>query len=587
MTSTNFVKRTLGNPAKVFSHFPLTMLSLCALAFYIISEESAAPYLGALAMETWVPFLLCAAAFGLPAVFLARRIKKGRVFSLLFQAAALILAALFVFLPRSSAWASSMLRVLPACAVAAVLMLYIPCAKGKADLGHVFSAHVRAAIAAGVVTVVLTVGIMLILGAISALLTDWGWTIRDDLLFILGIVVFPGLYLSQLPDFDEESAPEPDFTRLDRLVTKICGLPMMGVATIVFLLYMGKCAVIGVWPVGAIGPMVAVYSVWGMAAYMLNMPFDDRMARLYRKLFPFALVALTPLQLISIYLRLEPYGFTEPRYYLALFAVFSFFCGLYLLIGRGKRLHLLPLIAACLLALSLLPVIGAYDVSGQSQRARLTHLLEKNSMLSQNKVIPSGNVPIEDRVEITSIYGYLRSSGHDKETAYLSAEDKREDDSQFASLFGFEKAYGYETNAEVPKGYFRQNNQTPLAVAGFENMLLIDLAPSAGQPSPTLTASGKTYSLLYEKGGRGQLVVTFQDEAGNNVLSLDTLPLLESLSAMNASKEDPSLTQERSVSAQGGGLTARLVLNSGQAKQLSSGEVTFAYGDGYLLWGAQ
>jgi hypothetical protein len=362
---------------------------------------------------------------------------------------------------------------------------------------------------------------------------------------------------------------------------------MMGVATIVFLLYMGKCAVIGIWPVGAIGPMVAVYSAWGMAAYMLNMPFDDQMARLYRKLFPFALIVLTPLQLISIYLRLAPYGFTEPRYYLALFAVFSFFCGLYLLIGRARRLHLLPLIAACLLALSLLPAIGAYDVSGQSQRARLTYLLEKNSMLSQNKVTPGANVPLEDRMEITSIYSYLRSSGYDKETAYLPAEDTREDASQFASLFGFEKSYGSAQEGETSKGYFRPNDQTPLQVAGFENMLLIGLAPGAGQPSPTLQAGGKSYSLLYEKGGRGQLVLTFQDESGNNALSLDTLPLLESLSALNAGKEDPGLAQELSVSNQGGGLTARLVLNSGQAAQAPSGEVTFAYGDGYLLWGAQ
>jgi hypothetical protein len=92
---------------------------------------------------------------------------------------------------------------------------------------------------------------------------------------------------------------------------------------------------------------------------------------------------------------------------------------------------------------------------------------------------------------------------------------------------------------------------------------------------------------MHEKGSRGQLVLTLQDEAGNKVLSMDTLPLLESLLTLNVGKEDSSLAQELSVSAQGGGLTARLVLNNGQASQSPSGEITFAYGEGYLLLGAK
>ena len=117
------------------------------------------------------------------------------------------------------------------------------------------------------------------------------------------------------------------------------------------------------------------YSSAGLIIYILASRLENRFAVLYQRIFPKVLVPVVVMQLISVYIRLNAYGVTESRYYVALFGVFSIVIGIILSFKPVKRNGLIALLAAGFAVLSIIPPVDAFTISRNSQVTRLENML--------------------------------------------------------------------------------------------------------------------------------------------------------------------------------------------------------------------
>ncbi len=121
------------------------------------------------------------------------------------------------------------------------------------------------------------------------------------------------------------------------------------------LIYFVKILVTLNWPSGQLGPMVLGYSAAGLVLFVLASLLENRFAVLYCAFFPKILIPVVIMQLVSVGIRLNAYGVTESRYYVALFGVFSIVIGVLLSVrGKNTRNGIIALLAAGFALVSIL-----------------------------------------------------------------------------------------------------------------------------------------------------------------------------------------------------------------------------------------
>jgi hypothetical protein len=157
--------------------------------------------------------------------------------------------------------------------------------------------------------------------------------------------------------YAREASSYPRF--LEILVSYIA-IPLVAAYTLVLLAYFVKIAITKTWPSGQLGPMILAYSIAGLVIYVLASGLNNRVAVFYQRVFPKVLIPIVVMQLVSVYIRLQAYGITESRYYVALFGIFSIVIGMVLSFrpvkrnsliahfGRGFCHHFGPAASGCL-----------------------------------------------------------------------------------------------------------------------------------------------------------------------------------------------------------------------------------------------
>lgn len=177
-------------------------------------------------------------------------------------------------------------------------------------------------------------------------------------------------YLSLLPRFNSDDESDREYARsagqypkfLEILVSYIA-IPLVTAYTLVLAAYFIKILATLKWPVGQLGAMVLAYSAAGLIIYILASLLENRLAKLYQRIFPMVLIPVVIMQLISVYIRLNAYGFTEARYYVALFGVLSIACGILLSFKPVTKNGIIALPAAGFAIFSVLPPVDAFTVS--------------------------------------------------------------------------------------------------------------------------------------------------------------------------------------------------------------------------------
>lgn len=180
------------------------------------------------------------------------------------------------------------------------------------------------------------------------------------------------------------------------------------------ILYIYGLKIIGTWelPKGWVSYLVLIYGMLGILALLLVHPLLDGKSRAwvawFRRLYYYSLAPLLVLLFIAICTRISQYGFTEPRYFVLLLALWLSFITLYFILFTKTSIKTIPyslLIAG--IAVLITPFINVFDVSNRSQKKTFKELLERNMLLENGKVNTSQPVSNTIVRDLQDKYMYL------------------------------------------------------------------------------------------------------------------------------------------------------------------------------------
>lgn len=203
-----------------------------------------------------------------------------------------------------------------------------------------------------------------------------------------------------------------DYPRALKVFAQYILIPLVVVYLAILTAYLVKVVATTQWPSGWIGYLVSSVAVAGILALLLVWPVseraENRWVATYTRWFFILMMPSIVMLLLAIYQRIDQYGITENRYFLAVLAVWLAGVALYFASVPGRRIKMIP-VTLCVIAFATsFGPWGAYTVSRRSQTARLAVLLERNGILEGGTIVrTTAAVPYEDRREISALTRYL------------------------------------------------------------------------------------------------------------------------------------------------------------------------------------
>jgi hypothetical protein len=260
---------------------------------------------------------------------------------------------------------------------------------------------------------VLFAGLAIALVAIDNLLgIDIDEEMYVRLFILLGLVFHPWYFLGGVPRDIPALEQRDDYPGGLKIFAQFILIPVVTVYLAILTAYLVRILVTRTWPSGWIGWLVSSVAAAGTLALLLVHPVreraDSRWVDVYGRWFYVVLLPSIAMLLMAIWQRVDQYGFTERRYFLAVLALWLGGIAAYYAITGSRNIRAIPA-TLCLVALfTFSGPWSAYSVARLSQSGRLRTLLERNEILVDGSLRPPpGDVSFEDRREISATVRYL------------------------------------------------------------------------------------------------------------------------------------------------------------------------------------
>jgi len=546
----NFIVLSYKAVLRAVLRFPLTVLALLAeagLTCYVISLDKD-PNLN---LQKWIFILLFSAFVGLATTFILERFKwKSSIQIIVYGGASLVLLAYALII-----WPSPEINYLVGARTSVAifslicLTLWIPSYKDGYGFHRVSLVHFKSFFTSVLYAAVLDGGLSAILAAINILLFRINGHWYGYIAAIVWIL-FATLYdLSLLPKFNATDEPSINFAmdrseypKLLKILISYIAIPLITTYTLVLLAYFVKIVFTQVWPIGQLGPMILAYSALGFILFILASSLENKFSKTYQVLFPKVLILIVLVQISSIVIRIQAYGFTESRYYLGLFALYTLVMAILLSFKWVKKLQWIAIIAMCFALVSVIPPLDAFSVSRASQKDRLETLLTKAGVLSNQVIVPQSDVDLNVRLETTSILDYMNQRHYLVDLSWLPQDFNLNQD--FKSTFGFESAYGSYMD-ENDYFYASLNRQEPIDIVGYDVYIQHSLYRQDYEvidPRVTFTVKNQLYTLEFNRSSEFDVVVKIVDSSRNTLVETPIYGFVESLQGItDQPKEELSL----------------------------------------------
>ena len=512
------------------------------------------------------------------------KLQKQRL--LVYLAAALLIYGYYLIIALAPS-IDYAVRARTIVAVFAMFCIYIwvPSFKGKAvsnniaEFNSIALTHFKAAITSILFSAVLSAGVASIIAAVNALLFKVNEDSYAYTMAFIWISFATTYYLSRLPRFNSETEEDQAFTQyaasypqvLKILISYIV-IPLIAAYSLVLIAYFVKILITFIWPSGQLGPMILAYSIVGLIVFVLANHMENKFAVIYRKIFPKVLILMVIMQLVSVYIRLNAYGVTEGRYYLALFGIYSLVCGIVLSFKPVTKNFIIALLGAGFAIVSVIPPVDAFTVSRNSQISRLEQMLIVDGVLAGGKITPKAGASLELRQETTSILSYLERRNYLQHLAWLPAEMKLAVPQPYGNLaeekmkavFGFEPAY--EAISPTSQYFYAGlDMQKPFSISGYD--LLVGARayrdmPAGKTPSFNIRIRDKDYTITVERLTRQEARVSIKDAAGTEVVGTGLYEFAKSLSGVGTAPKESLGPDAMSIAVENNGYKLKVVLQN-------------------------
>ena len=248
-----------------------------------------------------------------------------------------------------------------------LLIIWLPSIKNEGlDFAQSFRIWFKAFFVSAVYTGILMIGISLVLGGWSILISNVEGELYWDIFSVLIYIFFPCYILSQQsvftrPFIEEEGKMSSDVSKfLDILLTKIF-IPIVTVYTVIIFIYF--FSTLGNWTDITIEFVMVSYLVVGWMVLFLVAAIERPFVVRFTQIYAVAVLIASIFQIYRSVIYSNVYGVTMSRYMLILFCSIS---------AVGAILYLmknewLPLVLAAGLFVAMMPPVDAISVSVTSQ----------------------------------------------------------------------------------------------------------------------------------------------------------------------------------------------------------------------------
>ena len=592
-----FFRKISGNLKTTVVRFPVVLIFLAFISVNVSiliegnfeSQEQ---------LITRMIFAAIIGAFlGTAAQFLSERFERISKYQLIIQTSTFILAAIYFFmLTTDDRYSQAMFIRLFVCSFALfAAYLYLPSAKNEVIFGNVALVHFKSAFTAILYGIVLYLGLTAIYFAIDLLLYKLDREIIQHMANIVFIFFTPVYYLSLLPKFnskDESDIRKTEgvslYPRVLEILVSYIVIPLITVFSAVLIIYFIKILITGIWPVGQVGPMVLGYSAVGLFIYILGSKLDNKFNLLFRSIFPFVLIPLVIMQLVSSYIRINAYGVTESRYYVVLFGIFSIVCSLYLILSKKKNPNTIVILAACFAVVSIIPPVDAFNISRKSQTDRIEEILIRNNMLSENKIIQKSDISNEDKYELTNITNYMSRMGYLRTLDWMPEKYYEENEyyNGFKNIYGFSQYYDRQYPGEEPRyAYAMLDTNSPIDISGFETMFKINIYNDTNtkeQTVGTYTINNKDFVVKQKSDESGELTLIITDEKNNEVIEISTKDLFIRITDKPYEPKSMLPSEDLTINAENDNIKIKIIFENINIERPSN-EKIWSNGSAFLL----
>ncbi|RMZ59947.1 DUF4153 domain-containing protein [Chryseobacterium nematophagum] len=284
-------------------------------------------------------------------------------------------------------------------------------------------------------TGVLTIGVELAILAIDKL---FDFKFHDNLytntFYILSI--FGSCFIFLL--FNEKGLhtleKEGSYPNILKFFTQFILIPLLLIYVVILYFYSIKIVINWELPRGWVSYLVLAYSIIGILALLLVHPLKEENAKswvkIFSKAFYYTIIPLIVLLFVAIFTRILEYGYTEPRYFILILAVWLLSIVSYFILNKKSNIKFIPISLFVFGIFSLVfPYLNAFSVAKRSQKSELQKILNENKLVKEGKINFQKNITDAVANEIADKFEFLAKR---KQQDFLSNLLEKEDRNSLA-----------------------------------------------------------------------------------------------------------------------------------------------------------
>ncbi len=300
-----------------------------------------------------------------------------------------------------------------------------------------------------VFTGVLVLGVELAILAVDKLFDfNFNSTLYPKTFFFLSILGSAFIFLIFNDKGLLELEKDGNYPQILKFFTQFVLIPLLLIYSVILYLYAGKILLHWELPRGWVSYLVLIYSVVGILALLLVHPLKEDSAkswvRIFSKIFYYTLLPLLVLLFVAIFTRILEYGYTEPRYFVLLLAIWLTTVVLYFVIFKKNTIKFIPISLFVFGVFALIfPYFNAFSSAKRSQKAELQNILTQNKLLENGKINFNKTVQDSVAIEIANKFEFLNKR---KEGDFLLSYISAKETPQFKKIF---EEKNYTTFLEV------------------------------------------------------------------------------------------------------------------------------------------
>lgn len=238
------------------------------------------------------------------------------------------------------------------------------------------------------------------------------------------------------------------YPQILKFFTQFVLIPLLLIYVTILYFYAGKILINWELPRGWVSYLILIYSVVGILALLLVHPLKEESAKswvkVFSKIFYYTLIPLLVLLFVAIFTRILEYGYTEPRYFVLLLAIWLTTVVFYFIFYKKATIKFVPISLFIFGVFALIfPYVNAFSTAKRSQKTELQQILTKNQLLEKGKI--NFNKVIQDSVaiEIANKFQFLNER---KQQAFLLNLIPETHFSKFKKILEKER---YMVNSEI------------------------------------------------------------------------------------------------------------------------------------------